>query len=57
MNRYKYIFNGKWKILLKDEKLYDIVDTMFNVIIESYDSAVDVKHRLKKLNKNESICI
>ena len=49
-HRYKYIFNGKWGILLKGEYLYDIVDIIEGTVIESYNSAVDVKHRLKKLN-------
>jgi len=49
--RYKYIFNGKWKIRPIGEKLYDIIDMVDGNVVESYDSQVDVKHALKRLNK------
>lgn len=50
-NRYKYIFNGKWKTLLQGEKLYDIIDMVDGNVVESYNSSVDVKYALKRLNK------
>ena len=53
--RYKYYFNGKWGVLLKAEKLYDIIDMVDGTVVESYDSQVDVKYALKRLNnQNEN---
>jgi hypothetical protein len=49
--RYYYIFNGRWGILLKGEMLYDIIDVFEDKVIASTNSPVDVKHMLKKLNK------
>ena len=48
--RYYYIFNGQWKILLPGEKLYDIIDVIEDKVIESTDSPYRVKRRLKTLN-------
>lgn len=53
MGRYKYIWNRRWGILSKGEKEYDIVDTVEGTVVESHDSPVDVKHALKRLNKDE----
>ena len=49
-HRYKYIFNGRWDILLEGEYLYDIIDMVDGILVASYNSAVDVKYKLKELN-------
>ena len=49
--RYYFIFNGRWKIGLVGEKLYDIIDVVEDKIIESTNSPFRVKRRLEILNK------
>lgn len=51
MGRYKYFFNGKFMILEKGTKLYDIIDTVDGTCVESYNSQYDVKYALRRLNK------
>ena len=36
-------------------KDYDIIDTLEDKVIESYNSVFEVKNRLKELNKNEKV--
>lgn len=48
--RYKYIWNGRWDILEPGTREYDIIDMVDGTRVESYNSPIDVKYALKRLN-------
>lgn len=55
--RYQWIDNTRWNYFSKGRKNYDIIDTKNGIIIESHNSAFEVRKLLDELNNRITIQI